>query len=343
MGILIERIVAFFSSLVIIFSNLLGISNPSLLKKTENFRVTTYIISTYSYSEESLHPEDFDIITDTILFGCATFDSEGKVHCDEDTLETALGNLRKAIGDRDVKISLNLLGPKGYTDSDVWEEQMEAQSIEHNKAFTSGILEDNIIAILDKYDFDGVHFDYEYPLNGKAWKHYNDFLVSLDKKLGSYTLGVACSDWNLKFSSQAIEAVDTFELMLYDMINDKGMHSTYEDMVKGAQKTGIYGIPLEKANIGLPFYARPSDLGAYWYTYGIYYEQIDENGWYHCNETGKDFWFNTPDVISRKTDFAINNGFGGVMIWNYNYELPSTHESSLLRAIGETVKSNYNP
>ena len=38
--------------------------------------------------------------------------------------------------------------------------------------------------ILEKYEFDGVHFDYEYPLSLNAWHYYNSFLVSLDKKLG---------------------------------------------------------------------------------------------------------------------------------------------------------------
>ena len=342
MGIFIERIVAFFSSLSIIIANLLGISYNPMVNKVENFRVTTYVIATQSYNENALHPEDFDIVTDAILFGCARFDSEGNINCDEDTLRTSLANLRKTIGDRDIKISINLLGPQGHTDSDVWEDQMEAQSIEHNKAFTSGVLEDNVVALLDEYGFDGVHFDYEYPLTLKAWNYYNDFLVSLDKKLGSYTLGVAGSDWNMKFSSQAIEAIDTFELMLYDMKDKDGRHSTYEDMVKGAQKTGLYGMPLEKTNIGLPFYSRPQDLSAYWYSYNGYYDKLDENGWYHCDKLNKDFWFNTPEVIEQKTDYAINNGFGGVMIWNYNCDLPSSHEASLLRAIGQAVESNYN-
>ena len=339
MGIFIERVIAFFSSLAIIIANFLGVNPP--VEKVENFRVTTYVVATQIYSEEGLHPEDFDIVTDAILFGCARFDSEGNVLCDQDTLETALRNLRKAIGDRDVSISLNLLGPSGHTDSDVWEEQMEAQSNEHNKAFTSGVLEDNIVAILDKYNFDGVHFDYEYPLTNEAWKYYNDFLVSLDKKLGSYTLGVAGSDWNMKLSSQALEAIDTLEVMLYDMLDKEGRHSTYKDAVTALQKTGLHGVPLDKINMGLPFYARPTDLSGYWYGYNGYYEKLDENGWYHCDEINKDFWFNTPSVIEQKTDFAIKNGYGGVMIWHYSCDLPSSHENSLLRAIGTSVNKNY--
>ena len=337
---LFERIIAFFTALISLVTGFFGVSE-NYIEKVESFRVTTYIRGDYVQNPDSLYPEDFDIITDIILFECASFDSEGNVNLRKETLETALSNIRNAIGERDINITLNLLGPSGHTDSDIWEDQMEAQSEEHNKAFTSGVLEDNIVAVLDKYDFDGVHFDYEYPLSLKAWHYYNNFLVSLDKQLGDYTLGVASNDWNIKFSTKAIAAIDVFEIMLYDMNDENGRHSTYEDMADLVRKVGFYGIPLEKVNIGLPFYSRPTDMSAYWYGYNGCYGQIDENGWYHCNDTGKDFWFNTPDVIAQKTEFAIKNGYGGVMIWHYNCDLPSTHEDSLLRAIGETLEANY--
>lgn len=341
MGVFFERVVAFFTSLVLIISNFLGLGDTPFNNKTEDFKVTTYVRGDYIQNENSLYGEDFDIVTDAILFECASFNSNGEVVYDEHKLETALTNLRKAIGERDVNITINLLGPWGNTDSDVWEEQMEAQSDEHNKAFTSGVLEDNIIALLDKYDFDGVHFDYEYPLSTKAWRYYNNFLVSLDEKLGDYTLGVAGNSWNMKFTTQAIKAIDTFEVMSYDMVDEQGRHATYEDTVEMVQQVGIYGMPLEKVNIGLAFYSRPTDMSTYWYGYNGCYEKIDESGWYHCDDINKDFWFNTPEVIAQKTQYAINNGFGGVMIWHYNCDLPSTHEGSLLRAIGQTVDSNY--
>ena len=333
-----SQITAFFTSLILIITNFFGADIDMSSKKAENFRVTTYMRCDYIQSPESLYQEDFDIITDVILFEAASFTAEGEVVYDETKLGTALANIRNAIGDRDVNITINLLGPGGITDSDVWEEQMEAQSIEHNKAFASGVLEENIIALLDKYDFDGVHFDYEYPLSAKAWRHFNKFLVSLDKQLGDYTLGVAGNDWNVKLSVAAINAIDTFEIMLYDMNDSEGRHATYEDTVKLVQKIGIYGMPFEKVNVGLPFYSRPTDMSAYWYGYNGCYDGIDENGWYHCDETDKDFWFNTPDVIAAKTEYAINHGFGGVMIWHYSCDLPSSQDGSLLKAIGETVQ-----
>lgn len=341
MAVFLSQVMAFFTSIILVITNFFGINYDMSDKKVDDFKVTTYIRGDYVQSPDSLYEEDFDIVTDVILFESASFNAEGEVVYDEVKLETALTNIRNAIGDRDVNITLNLLGPWGITDSDVWEEQMEAQSIEHNKAFESGVLEDNIIAVLDKYDFDGVHFDYEYPISNKAWKAYNKFIVSLDEKLGDYTLGVAGNDWNIKFTTAAIEAIDSFEIMVYDMIDSEGRHSTYKDMVNLVQKVGIYGMPFEKVNVGLPFYSRPTDMSTYWYGYNGCYDGIDENGWYHCDDTDKDFWFNTPDVIAAKTEYAINHGFGGVMIWHYNCDLPSSQEGSLLRAINETVEKNY--
>lgn len=341
MTVFLSQITAFFTAIILVVTNFLGIDIDMSDKKVDDFKVTTYIRGDYVQSPDSLYAEDFDIVTDVILFECASFNAEGEIVYDEAKLETALGNIRNAIGDRDVNITLNLLGPWGITDSDVWEEQMEAQSDEHNKAFTSGVLEDNIIEILDKYDFDGVHFDYEYPISAKAWRYYNKFLVSLDEKLGDYTLGVAGNSWNIKFTTAAIAAIDSFEIMSYDMIDDEGRHATYEDTVKLVQSVGIYGMPYEKVNVGLAFYSRPTDMSTYWYGYNGCYEGIDENGWYHCDIIDKDFWFNTPDVIAAKTEYAINHGFGGVMIWHYNCDLPSTHEDSLLRAAGETVEEYY--
>ena len=341
MTVFLSQITAFFTAIIVVVTNFLGIDIDMSDKKVDDFKVTTYIRGDYVQSPDSLYAEDFDIVTDVILFECASFNSEGEIVYDEAKLETALGNIRNAIGDRDVNITLNLLGPWGITDSDVWEEQMEAQSDEHNKAFTSGVLEDNIIEILDKYDFDGVHFDYEYPISAKAWRYYNKFLVSLDEKLGDYTLGVAGNSWNIKFTTAAIAAIDSFEIMSYDMIDDEGRHATYEDTVKLVQNVGIYGMPYDKVNVGLAFYSRPTDMSTYWYGYNGCYEGIDENGWYHCNDIDKDFWFNTPDVIAAKTEYAINHGYGGVMVWHYNCDLPSTHEDSLLRAVGETVEKNY--
>ena len=336
----IKRVVAFFTAVLSVVTSFLGLGAIKT-DKAESFRVSSYVVADYIQDINSLHSEDFDIITDVIVFGTATFDNEGKVHINEQSLEKALSNLRAVIGDRDIHMTLNILGPGGHTDSTVWEDQMEAQSDEHNKAFASGVLEDNIVSVLDKYDLDGIHFDYEHPISAKAWNKFNKFLVSMGKKLGDRTLGVALCDWNLKLSTKALKYVDTIEVMLYDIFDSEGRHATTETVKENSKNIGLSGIPYDKINIGLPFYSRPTDRGAYWYSYNGCIDGIDENGFYTDENIGKTFWFNTPDVIADKTDFAIKGGYGGVMIWHYTCDFPAGNEASLLGAIGREVAANY--
>lgn len=335
-----KRLVKVFSAFVLlamITCTLFGCVKEEEKPENREFKVTAYIRGDYIKAEEDLCSEDFDIITDVILFECAFFDNEGKVIFDEEKMRSVLGIIRDVIGERDVKITLNLLGPSAQGEFETWEKQMEAQSDEHNKAFESGVLEDNIVSVLDEYGFDGVHFDYEYPLSNKAWRCYNNFLVSLDEKLGGYTLGVAGVEWNMKYSNKAAKAIDSLELMLYDYVDENGKHATYEDTVSRLENLDSDGIAKWKINVGLPFYSRPTDMDAYWYGYNGCYENMDSDGWYHCPETDKDFWFNTPEVIEKKTEYAVGNGYGGVMVWHYNCDLPSTEEGSLFKAIGDTV------
>ncbi len=331
----IKRIISVFTAIITTIFSLLGIN---ISKPVEDFRVTTYIIADRIIEKGSLCSEDFDIITNAIIFGCVTFDRNGNVNVNEEVIVPALKNLREVIDNRDITITLNVLGPSYTTDSSDWNEQMASLAAEHNAAFTSGKLADNLIKVLDKYDFEGIHFDYEYPISEEAWNIFSRFLVELDSKLGEKKLGIAVADWDLKISTAAIEAVDYFELMQYDLYDEEGRHAPFDESTKRSFKAILRGIPSEKINFGLPFYARPTDSAAYWYDYKGYYNQLDENNYYKDENINKTFWFNTPDLIKQKTQFAVDTGYGGVMIWHYSCDLPSTHSDSLLRAIGTVTK-----
>ncbi len=338
----LKSIIAFMTAVVSLITGFLGIEMGPDESISKDFSVKSYIICDRILDESSLCSEDFDIITDVILFGVATFDTKGNVTVDRETLDKALSNLKKVIGDRDVEITLNFLGPGSKSDSADWYEQMESLGNEHNKAFLSPKLQWNIIDVLEEYDFDGVHFDYEYPVTNIAWFGYNTFLVSLGSKLGDdYTLNVAASDWCLQYTDLAVEFVDSFELMMYDVYDEEGKHATFETVAERSQWIKDSNIPLEKATFGLPFYARPTDSDAYWYDYRGYAGMLDENGFYTDEALGKTFWFNTPDVIAKKTQFAIDEGYAGVMIWHYTCDFPSVNEESLLRAVGTTVDKSF--
>lgn len=328
------------SAIVLALSMLLCSCGKSTPKQSDmsKFRVTSYIIGSCIQDKESLHAEDFDVITDVILFECARFDENGDVIVDEEILTTALNNLREAIGDRDVKIHINLFGPDSKLETDDWNEKMNDKNVLHSKAFESETLISDLVGLVNKYDFDGLFFDYEYPMKKKYWNDFSEFLVNVDKELGEKLLGVAVVDWNIKFSKDAKEAIDRFEIMLYDNFDEDGTHSTYDICTKQSETFIKKGYDREKLDFGVPFYARAYDNGDWSNGYLGVYDKIDENGIATLPDVGK-ICVNTQKVISDKTKYAIDNGFGGMMIWHYNCDLASSDENSLLKAMNDTIES----
>lgn len=337
--------VALFLCMVTVVTLLTGCSNAAKSTPVDinSFRVTAYITADSIQDPAALTAEDFDIITDIILFSCVTFDETGALQVQTEWIETALKNLQPILSQHDIPVYVNVLGPDPDGTFDDWNKQMAAKGDLHKSAFESGVLEDNILAVVEQYAFDGVYFDYEFPIEDEYWDAYNAFLLRMDGKLGDKLLGIALPDWDIKLSDEAIAAVDRVEAMLYDIYDDDGRHATYDVCTDLSKKFAKAGLDKAKVDFGLPFYARPTDNDAYWYAWRDYCGLVDEEGAYTDRELGKTFYFNTPEIVAQKTKFAIENGFGGLMIWHYAYDLPSTDERSLLRAAGSSIaqaKSN---
>lgn len=336
----VKRAIATFLAFISLFFATVSKKNDAA--KDEKFRVTSYVVAQYVLDKARLYTEDFDIITDVILFGSVRFNAKGELSVEEENLTTALNNLRDVIGERDVKIYINLLGPGPLKSHGDVTKDLNDQGRQHTLAFRSGVLEENIVNLVNQYDFDGIFFDYEYPLNYINWTPFNQFLVRLDSLLGNKILGLAVTEWDLKLSLGSFMAVDRFEVMLYDIYDDEGKHSTPEKAIELSKKLKLSGVPEEKFDFGLPFYARPTDHDTYWYGYDGFYDKLDENGCYYDSSIDKTFWFNRPSDIAEKTQYALDKGFGGVMYWHYTCDIPSSNPQSLLRAIGDTV-DNYKP
>ena len=305
-----------------------------------DFRVTAYMVGDRFLDKDSIDYSHFSQVTDFILFGVATFDEEGKITL-SDIFSTALENIRSNIKtDGSQRLYLNLLGPGNQSDSSDWYDQMADQAQRHNNAFESGNLENNIKAVLTEYGFDGVFFDYEFPIKNKYWKVYNEFIVSLDNVLGDdFKIGVTLVDWDAKQSKEAIAATDLVELMSYDNWNSDGYHSTLELAKHDVETIVKKGYDKAKIDLGVPFYARPTTHEAYWYEYKSYYTMLDETGLYDDSaETGLTFSFNNYDLIKAKTDYALAEGLGGIMMWHYTCDASADNELSLFNAIEQSIE-----
>ncbi|MDE7124230.1 MAG: glycoside hydrolase family 18 protein [Eubacterium sp.] len=301
----------------------------------QDFRVTAYIVS--DRLDETFDASNLDKVTDIILFGNAVYDENGNVNL-SDSFDADVEFLDNLITDQ--RVYLNILGPSSQSQSDDWNKQMYDLADRNTAAFESGVLEEGIKDVLAKYDFDGVVFDYEFPLRKKDWKAFDKFIISLDSVLGdNYKIGMSMVGWNLKQSKEAMDATDFFEIMSYDLWDDNGNHATVgiaEDDIKKFVKKGY---DKAKLDLGVPFYARPTTGEAYWYDYKYYCDSLDENGLYNDTQTGLTFSFNTYDIIKEKTEIALENGMGGMMVWHYSCDTAADNEKSLFDAI-DSAKQN---
>ena len=297
-------------------------------RKLQSLRVVSYIVggAVTDSAYERFDMGHLDVLTDVIFFyhGSTRFDRYGNVSITQSGLD-ALGRMKMLIGDRPIRLHIFMQGPEV-----VW----GGLDVEHKAAFESGVLESNIRKFLETYQLDGVNFDYEFPDTEEDYENFSKFIVSLKRTLGDdFILSSALNASHANYSKACIEAFDTVELMSYDYYDENGDHATLDLTKEHVETVLAMGYPPEKINLGLPYYARPSDQSAYWYDWGEYYDKVDNSKYYHCPKTGKRFYFNDESLIYQKTAYAIENSLGGMMIWHYSSDAPSDSGHSLFTAI----------
>ncbi len=327
----LQKIIAWLTAFL---TTALGITGLTTQQRAEALRVVAYVIADNAAMMEAIDESHLDDLTDIILIGSlAGFDTEGRVNLSKD-FEQILTIAREKIGERPIRLHLNLLGPWA-TANGTFDENMYALGEVHRQAFASGVLEGNIRSVLDTYNLDGVFFDYEFPVAQVHKNAFSKFLVSLKKVLGDdYVLGAAQASWCAKLSRAAIRSLDMVEVMSYDVWDEgTGLHSSFEitrAIIRGMRRLGY---KREQLDVGIPFYARPTTEEPIWYDYKEYYDKIDENGYAPDEANGVIASFNTPAVVYEKTEWAIKQALGGVMIWHYSCDVPKGNDASLFNAV----------
>lgn len=334
----ILSIACLFLAVCMLFTGCDGLNSNKKASNNSKFRITAYITFDSLMNFDGFPKDQINNVTDIIFIGGATFDEDGKLTYREG-YDEAYANLQSVLAlSKDVNCYIAMTGPGNQSDSDDWYDQMADQAQRHNNAFKSGNLEGSIKECLKEGNFDGIFFDYEYPIKKKYWKEFNQFIVNLDEYLGdAYKIGIAVAAWDLGQNKKAMKATDIVQIMSYDEWDGDGNHapmSKAEEDIKSSLKHGYDPSQLE---LGLPFYARPTTGEPYWYGYNGYYENINQNGLCKDDETGLTFSFNTCELIKEKTAYAVDMGLGGVMIWHFACDVPADNDKSLFNAINEVV------
>lgn len=202
----------------------------------------------------------------------------------------------------------------------------------------------SIVAMCNKYGFDGVDIDWEHPrVDGGSAKRYEAMMLLLSKKihaqdllLTAAVLSGASPDGDIYYDAAAqtdavLNAVDFINVMAYDG-GDGERHSSYRfavDCGKYWKKTR--GLPAYKVVLGVPFYARPS-----WADYGTIVNAVpDANKKDHVSYNGMEVYYNGVSTITKKARYAKKN-LGGIMIWELTKDT-ANKKKSLLQAIGKVA------
>ena len=311
--------------------------NASIPKNTEltDFKVVGYYPS---WKPNKLSLVDFDIVT-YVCYAFAIPKTDGTLR-DLENPETAETLIQSAHASK-AKVLLSI-GGWSYNDTPLENVFMEATSTDEKTEYFA----ENIIAMCDKYGFDGIDMDWEHPrVDGTSAKQYETLMLILseklhakDKLLTAAVLSGATADGNIYYDAAAhtnavLNAVDFINIMAYDG-GDGERHSPYQFAVDcGTYWKETRGLPAYKVVLGVPFYARPS-----WADYGTILESVpDAYSKDHSTYNGMDAYYNGMDTIAKKTGYAIEN-LGGIMIWELTQDTYNT-EKSLLQTIGNTISS----
>ncbi|NLI70350.1 MAG: hypothetical protein GX364_05775 [Firmicutes bacterium] len=313
-----------------------------------SFRTTAYIVADTLQKIDDMDEGHLANITDIILFGMATFNKNGDIKIDP-RLDNSLDLIKQAQArlNRNYTVYVNFLfeADRPY-DSD-WNRMVRELAVDVAMAKKGNRvkLADNMIGYVKDKGFDGLAFDWEYPVSYRDFNVYGNFILCLKEKKPDLKVAVALAPWGIKFNKKHIDAIDVIELMCYDLPDSRGHHSSFYTQCIGAiEYMKKKNIPLSKVDLGIPFYARPDDMAELW---TLYKDESEKLGRYSDRAVGsfggteKDRFYNCYQTAYNKTSYSLDQGLGGVMVWHYACDNASDTDLSLFKAISSAIRDRY--
>lgn len=265
---------------------------------------------------------DFSKLTQVLYFSLQP-NKNGSLNVPANTVSN-INRLKSAIGNNEVDIIVSIGGYSlsgNFPDMSETEEK-RAKFIEELKGFC---IDNGLI---------GADIDWEFPVGDEERKNCTSLLMEMQSVFKENNLIVTSAQRanSNDLEDEALQYLDQLHIMAYDAGAE---HSTYEYAVSCTNHFIKRGMDRSKIVLGVPFYGRKTDEFSNEATYRTIYNTYKPES--DINEAG-DYYFNGIDMIKSKTQYAIDQGLMGVMIWEISQD--TYDESSLLKAIDDTKKAN---
>jgi chitinase len=283
------------------------------------FRVVGYLPD---YRLKQIDPSTTARLTDVVFFS-VTPEARGRFVSPALYAQTTTALLKQLREKYGVKVHLCVGGwnrSQGFAEI--------AASSQSRKQFAEGLT-----AYCRLHEFAGADLDWEHPANERESTDYGLLLSEIASRFRNHKLqlSIAMAAWQT-LTAEGIKAVDAVHLMSYDA---DGEHSTIEQSQADINRLKQAGVPPEKILLGLPFYGRGITDRNLTKTYA----EIVSTGKPTDADVMDGLYFNGPTTIRNKTRLAMDQGLGGIMIWEIGQDAPG--EKSLLKVI-ESERNRRN-
>jgi hypothetical protein len=195
-------------------------------------------------------------------------------------------------------------------------------------------------ALLEQYQLDGVDYNWEYPASDVEWRDWGHLMRESKERL---LRGKAIVTFTMYLDPQHFVTISRFDLLrhadyVHCMAYDQPrQHSTIEFAQSAIRLAKDHRFPLPKFTLGLPFYGRHVRTGEP-QTYAEIYGRQRRAGRRGVDLLAVDqigeMYFNSQRTIHVKTKHCIDEGLGGVMVWELGQDVqPCSRRSSLMTGI----------
>lgn len=307
------------------------------------------------YVQDFRDPESIDYSHLThIIFSFAHPTSDGQLLMAGDY---ALNNLRTTVEiahQQGSKVMLALGGWFHIHGGESYDYFKEAIS----SPITRTNLVNELVTMVDKEKLDGIDIDFEHPRSKEDAQNLASFTRELSESL--YPKGKELSiAVNAKIHSAAgteihsviyepsmFQHVDHVNIMAYDGQWDGEYNAanlspySYNQIIVNYWSTffDTHGISKEKLVLGVPLYAQPEDPKSKQISYDTIIKDNPESA---IKDTvlidGMTYHYNGEATIKKKTELALQHGFGGMMMWEIGHD---SDEDSLITAIAHTIEAS---
>lgn len=296
--------------------------------KETNFKVVGYY--SYEYFNEPIEKVQTDKLTH-IMYGFLIPKIDG-TFVDLKKPEQLKELVVKAHED-DTKVFISIGGwsSEGKPLEPVFKEL--AASNEKRKFFI-----ENVCALVDEYNLDGVELDWEHP-NKSTAADYEKMVIEMSDALdvngkeltaalnGSWYANWAAEDTSV-ITEECLKKFSFINVMAYDMNNDA--HSPIWFFENSISYWLFRGLPPEKIVMGVPLYAKPS-----WLQYRNLVALNPEYAYSdYAPTTPLESNYNSINTIREKTIIALNRA-GGVMLFDVNED--TNDETSVVSMIDDLL------